>query len=147
MDRLTPERRSWLMARVGGKNTSAELRVRSAAHKLGLRFRLHRRDLPGTPDITLPRRRTVLFVHGCFWHRHDGCRKASMPKSRVEFWQAKFDRNVERDDANRRELERLGWRVETIWECETLSKGELEGRLLSMFKLPADSPDGLEVPS
>src|SRR4051812_31445578 len=109
MDRLTAERRSWLMSRVASKNTSAERRVRSAVHRLGLRFRLHRNNLPGTPDIVFPKHKVALFVHGCFWHRHQGCSKASTPKSRIEYWQEKFDRNVERDAAIKARLEQLGW--------------------------------------
>src|SRR5271166_5690450 len=100
MDRLTPEHRSWLMSRVGAKDTSPEMRVRRASHALGFRFRLHRVDLPGTPDLVFPKHRMILFVHGCFWHRHAGCKKATSPKSRVEYWQEKFDRNVERDQQN-----------------------------------------------
>lgn len=119
MDRLTPERRSWLMSRVGGKNTTPELRVRRAAHALGLRFRLHRRDLPGTPDLVFSKRRVALFVHGCFWHRHADCRKASNPGTRVEYWNQKFDANVARDKRVAAELEAAGWRVVVIWECET----------------------------
>src|ERR1700674_762848 len=97
MDRLTSERRSWLMSRVPARDTLAEMRLRRAAHALGLRYRLHRRDLPRTPDLVFPQHHVVVFVHGCFWHRHPGCKKASTPKSRTEFWQNKFDRNVERD--------------------------------------------------
>ncbi|MFK4808662.1 very short patch repair endonuclease [Devosia sp. ZW T5_3] len=119
MDRLTAERRSWLMSQVKPKDTLPEIKVRKAAHALGYRFRLHRSDLPGRPDIVFPRLRLVVFVHGCFWHRHEGCKKAGMPKSKIEFWQDKFDRNVARDKANMAELQRLGWRVEVIWECET----------------------------
>lgn len=117
VDRLTPQRRSWLMSRIGGKNTTPELRVRKAAHALGLRFRLHRKELPGTPDIVFPKRRIALFVHGCFWHRHPGCRKATAPSS--EFWAKKFASNVGRDLRVASELKKLGWRVVTIWECET----------------------------
>jgi DNA mismatch endonuclease (patch repair protein) len=121
------------MSRVASKNTTAELRVRSAAHALGLRFRLHRRNLPGTPDLVFPKRRLALFVHGCFWHRHEGCKKATGAKSRVAFWEAKFKRNVERDGENRSELERLGWRVETIWECDTKMPDRLINRLRQIF--------------
>jgi DNA mismatch endonuclease (patch repair protein) len=119
VDRLPAERRSWLMSRVKSKNTSPELRVRRVAHSLGLRFRLHREDLPGRPDLVFPRHKVAVFVHGCFWHRHPGCRKASMPKSRTEYWQRKFDANVSRDATAERELPRLGWRVLIFWECET----------------------------
>lgn len=133
MDRLTVERRSWLMSQVKSKNTGTEMRVRQAAHALGLRYRLHRRDLPGTPDLVFPRHRLVLFVHGCFWHRHPGCRKASTPKSRVDYWQAKFDRRVARDSRVAEELRALGWRVEVIWECETKRRDDLANRIRGVF--------------
>lgn len=139
MDRLSPERRSALMSRVRGKNTSPELRVRRLAHAMGLRFRLHRRDLPGTPDIVLPKYNTVVFVHGCFWHRHPGCRKATTPKSNVDFWEAKFLRNVERDQTNRLLLEKAGWRVIVIWECET--KSETVASILESIPLPVDEDE------
>lgn len=133
VDRLSTERRSWLMSRVSSKNTSAEMRVRSAAHRRGLRFRIHRRDLPGTPDLVFPKRQLAIFVHGCFWHRHPGCKKATSPKSRVDFWQGKFDRNVERDRANLDALAALGWRSEVIWECETKAPHLLSARLNAIF--------------
>ncbi|MCX7283835.1 MAG: DNA mismatch endonuclease Vsr [Novosphingobium sp.] len=121
------------MSRVSSKNTSAEMRVRSAAHRKGLRFRLHRRGLPGTPDLVFPKRRIVIFVHGCFWHRHPGCRKANTPKSRTDFWTGKFDRNVERDRENFVALAELGWHVEVIWECETKVPHLLQNRLDDIF--------------
>lgn len=133
MDRLTIERRSWLMSRVKPKNTRPEITVRKAAHALGYRFRLHRSDLPGRPDMVFPRLRLVIFVHGCFWHRHAGCKKATMPKSQIEFWHDKFERNVLRDADNVSQLERLGWKVEVIWECETKSPDALLSRLRSIF--------------
>lgn len=133
MDRLTPERRSWLMSRVRSKNTTPELRVRKVAHALGLRFRLHRIDLPGKPDLVFPKFRTVIFVHGCFWHRHPECLKASTPKTSSEMWQAKFKRNVERDAENIAELSALGWRVAVIWECQTKSPDLIEHQLKSIF--------------
>lgn len=108
------------MARFKGKNTKPELLVRRALHAGGLRFRVHRRDLPGTPDIVLPRHRIAIFVHGCFWHHHSGCPVGKLPKSRPEFWREKFRRNRERDAANQSALEEAGWRVETIWECEAI---------------------------
>jgi DNA mismatch endonuclease, patch repair protein len=129
VDTLTPERRSWLMARVKMSDTSPELRVRKCAHAVGLRFRLQRRDLPGRPDLVFPKRKIVLFVHGCFWHRHAGCRKTTTPKTRAEFWQGKFDRNVERDRETAAELTRLGWKVVTVWECETVDREALSGLL------------------
>ncbi|WP_174940143.1 very short patch repair endonuclease [Burkholderia lata] len=133
VDRLTKEHRSWLMARVHSKNTSPELRVRSIAHAMGLRFRLHVRGLPGKPDLVFPKYRTVVFVHGCFWHRHSGCPKASTPKTDTKTWLAKFERNVERDFENCKALIEMGWRVEVIWECESKSLQALRHRLQQIF--------------
>jgi DNA mismatch endonuclease (patch repair protein) len=107
------------MARIKGKNTKPELIVRRVLHALGYRFRLHRGDLPGRPDIVLPKYRTAIFVHGCFWHRHSECSKASMPKTRTEFWQDKFAMNVARDQRNVEALKAAGWHVLIVWECET----------------------------
>jgi DNA mismatch endonuclease, patch repair protein len=119
VDHISPERRSWLMSRVRGKHTTPEMRVRKAAHALGLRFRLHRKDLPGKPDLVFPRHRVALFVHGCFWHRHSHWPKASMPKSRTDYWKKKFAENVRRDKNAIGALQTLGWHPVTIWECET----------------------------
>lgn len=119
MDHISRSRRSWLMSRVKSRNTGPEVLVRKTAHALGYRFRLHRKGLTGSPDLTFPRLRSVIFVHGCFWHRHPGCSKASTPKTREAFWSEKFARNVARDAFVRAELRRLGWRVCVIWECET----------------------------
>lgn len=102
-------------------------------HARGLRYRLYRQDLPGTPDIVLPRRRLVVFVHGCFWHRHAGCRRCTTPSTRPEFWQKKFDANVARDEKAIRTLTEAGWRVETIWECEARDADILSRRLDAMF--------------
>ena len=118
MDTLTPEERSKLMGKIRGKDTKPELLVRSMLHRSGYRFSLHRKDLPGKPDIVLRKYNTVIFVHGCFWHRHKNCKIASMPKSNVAFWQAKFDRNVANDKRHTRQLRRMGWHVLTVWECE-----------------------------
>lgn len=125
MDRLTPNQRSANMARVRGKDTKPELAVRRALHGMGYRFRLHRRDLPGTPDIVLPRHRLALFVHGCFWHRHAGCRRCTTPQTRREFWEAKFAANVERDRRYTEALEAEGWRVGVLWECQIRSAAQL----------------------
>jgi DNA mismatch endonuclease (patch repair protein) len=125
--------RSHIMRSVGRSSTKPELVVRRALHALGLRFRLHRKDLPGTPDIVLPRFKTVIFVHGCFWHRHDGCSKASTPKTRVEFWNTKFTENVARDGRNNALLQELGWRVLTIWECDAGRPVELKRMLATTF--------------
>src|SRR6266702_259826 len=120
--------RSWTMAQVRSKNTKPEMAVRKAAHALGLRFRLHRKDLPGTPDLGFPARQTAVFVHGCFWHRHD-CVRATTPGSNVDYWEAKFDRNVRRDAHNVADLRKLGWRCVRIWECETKDVKKLAGLL------------------
>jgi DNA mismatch endonuclease (patch repair protein) len=129
--------RSHNMAAIKGRDTSPELMVRKILHRLGYRFRLHRRDLPGTPDIVLPRYRTVIFVHGCFWHRHPGCRYSTNPKTRKEFWEEKFLKNVERDCIQHAKLNAMGWAVETIWECETRNHIELSRRLeLIRIKCP-----------
>jgi len=117
VDTISREHRSWNMSRITGKNTKPELVVRSILHRMGYRFRLHRKDLPGRPDIVLPKYKTVIFVHGCFWHRHKGCKYAYTPKSRKAFWQKKFRENVERDLKAQSELRKAGWRVLVIWEC------------------------------
>ncbi len=120
------------MSRVRGKNTLPEMTVRRLAHAMGMRFRLHRRDLPGCPDLVFPRYHTVVFVHGCFWHRHSDCPKATSPKSRTEYWQTKFEANVSRDEKNEIELIRMGWRVLTIWECDTKNLELLTEKLESV---------------
>jgi DNA mismatch endonuclease (patch repair protein) len=122
------------MSRVRGKDTTPEMRVRRAAHGLGLRFRLHRQDLPGTPDLVFPKHGIALFVHGCFWHRHENCAKASTPRTRTEFWQAKFERNVARDLNATRQLEDAGWRVAVVWECETRNPEQLDAQIRSLMK-------------
>lgn len=119
VDTVSPEDRSRIMRAVGRRNTTPELRVRKVAHRLGYRFRLHRKDLPGTPDLVFPKYGVCIFVHGCFWHRHTGCKKATTPKSNQRFWNEKFAANLERDRRKTRELKKLGWKVATIWECQT----------------------------
>ena len=106
------------MSRIKGKDTSIEVRVRKYLFSLGFRYRKNVSTLPGKPDIVLPKYHAVIFVNGCFWHRHPGCKEAYMPKSRVEFWREKFDRNVQNDAVHRQELTDMGWRVFTVWECE-----------------------------
>lgn len=120
----TPAQRSYNMSRIRSKDTAPELRLRSLLHRAGYRFRLHRRDLPGRPDIVLPGSKVAVFVHGCFWHRHQGCRYTTMPGSNPEFWSSKFSRTIERDAENLRALERLGWRVVVAWECRLRSEPE-----------------------
>ena len=117
------------MSRVRAEDTKPEMAVRRTAHALGYRFRLHRKGLPGRPDLVFPARRAVVFVHGCFWHRHPNCPKSSMPKTRIEFWQAKFAANVHRDEVNVKALGADGWRVLVIWECETRGGDDLRARL------------------
>jgi DNA mismatch endonuclease (patch repair protein) len=130
MDRLTREVRNALMGRVKNRNTSPEIAVRKLAHSIGLRFRIGRRDLPGSPDIVFPRHGLAVFVHGCFWHRHGACPRATTPKTRTDFWVKKFTRNIERDAAATHELESLGWRVLIVWECELKDPSDIEERLL-----------------
>lgn len=131
MDTLTPEQRSERMSRVRGKDTKPELVVRRLVHGLGYRFRLHRRDLPGSPDLVFPGRRKVIWVHGCFWHQHPdpNCKLARMPKSRLEFWEAKLSANRERDAVKMTELTALGWDALVVWECEIKDRGVLAARL------------------
>ena len=133
MDTVTPEKRSWAMAQVKGQNTGPEKAVRSLLHQLGYRFRLQRSDLPGKPDIVLPKFKTVLFVHGCFWHRHPGCKRATTPASNRDYWDKKFARTVARDAKNERELAGMGWRVLVVWECELKDMDALEGKLTSFL--------------
>jgi DNA mismatch endonuclease (patch repair protein) len=133
MDHLSPAARSANMAKIKGKNTRPELIVRQTLHAMGYRFRLHRRDLPGRPDIVLPRYRTVVFVHGCYWHRHVGCARSTMPQTRRDFWQTKFAGTVERDRAQAERLVAAGWNVAVIWECETRNREALQSRLLDVF--------------
>lgn len=119
MDRISKAHRSWNMSRIRGRDTSAELSVRSLLHKLGFRFRLYQKGLPGRPDIVLPRHRRVVLVHGCFWHRHPRCKFATTPRTNAQFWKSKFKENTLRDRRNIAALRRAGWRVNVIWECET----------------------------
>ena len=117
-DSLSPERRSWNMSRIKGKDTSIEVQVRKYLFSQGFRYRKNVSTLPGKPDIVLPKYRVAVFINGCFWHRHPDCKYAYMPRSRVEFWQGKFERNVQNDELHRKKLAEAGWRVITIWECE-----------------------------
>ncbi len=129
MDRLSRLERSENMRRIRSKDSHPEIVVRRLAHALGYRFRLHRRDLPGKPDLVFPSRRKVIFVHGCFWHLHGRCREGRIPKSRQSYWRPKLEGNRERDARSRRKLARLGWACLVIWECETVSAVRLEQRL------------------
>lgn len=133
MDIIDREARSRLMGRIRGKNTKPEMAVRRIAHHLGFRFRLHRRDMPSSPDLVFPRLRKVVFVHGCYWHRHPGCRLAYEPKSNVEFWREKFAANVARDQKALEELRVQGWDTLVIWECEAKDSQFVTSRLLAYF--------------
>lgn len=126
------------MRSVKQKDTGAEMIVRRISHAMGARYQLHRKDLPGSPDLVFPRRRLCIFVHGCFWHRHPKCRLASTPHSNVEFWQDKFTRNIERDARKEAGLRAAGWNVEIVWECETRTPELLTTRLRAIL-FPASS--------
>jgi len=128
-DRISGERRSANMRAVRAKDTRPELIVRRLAHGMGYRYRLHDRRLPGTPDLVFPSRRSVIFVHGCFWHRHEGCLRASEPRSNVGFWRPKLARNAARDKEQLRALGKRGWQALVIWECETNNARDLASRL------------------
>jgi len=141
MDRLTKAERSWNMSRIRSRDTSPERAVRSMLHRLGYRFRLHSRSLPGRPDVVLPKYGTVVLVHGCFWHRHSRCSLAYTPKARKQFWSEKFDANVVRDRRVVRTLRSLGWRVLVVWECELRDAGSLSRRLDRSLRQGSTGPD------
>jgi DNA mismatch endonuclease (patch repair protein) len=130
-------KRSAVMRRVKGRDTTPEMTVRKALTRLGARYRLHRKDLPGAPDVVLPARRLALFVHGCFWHGHDCARGARVPQANRDYWVGKVGRNRARDERSREALTALGWRVETLWECELKDAAALEARLAALLS-PAD---------
>jgi DNA mismatch endonuclease (patch repair protein) len=133
MDKLSPTERSRVMSAVRGKDTTPELIVRRLLHAMGFRFRLHRKDLPGKPDIVLPKYQTCIFVHGCFWHQHPRCKRASRPASNIKFWDAKLLGNIERDKRNYRALKKLGWRIMVIWECKTKNSEVLQQKITRFF--------------
>jgi len=142
MDHLTEDKRSWNMSRIKGKNTKPELQIRSILHKLGYRFNINGKigkkyslngRLIGKPDIILPKYRSVIFVHGCFWHQHKGCNRASIPKSNQEYWIEKLNRNVQRDLNNNIKLKKEGWRTLTIWECNLNDKNSIKKKILNFI--------------
>jgi DNA mismatch endonuclease (patch repair protein) len=140
-DRLTKERRSWNMSRIRGKHTAPEKVVRSLLHRMGFRFRLHGKKLPGRPDIVLTKYKTVIFVHGCFWHRHKGCRNCTTPTNRREWWLTKLNGNAARDILHAKALRKLGWKVIVVWECQTvkaISAEKLSQRLATFLKPRSD---------
>lgn len=135
-DSISTEKRSWNMARIKSKNTQIELAVRKYLFARGFRYRLHVRNLPGKPDLVLKKYKTVIFVHGCYWHQHAGCKYATIPKTRIEFWKNKFQANIRNDSKNTELLEQMGWRVLIVWECQILrdfeaTMNELVDSLLS----------------
>lgn len=136
-DRFTPEKRSEIMRQVKSTDTSPELSVRKLLHSLGFRFRLHRKDLPGKPDIVLPRYHAVIFVNGCFWHQHPRCKRAAVPVANHDWWSRKLTRNAQRDLANILELRKLGWFVLTVWECEISETVHLGARLRQFLRQDA----------
>ncbi len=151
-DKISKEHRSWNMSRIRSKDTKPEKVIRSLLHRAGLRFRLHCRNLPGKPDLVFPRYKTVIFVHGCFWHRHEGCRDATTLGSRTEFWNRKFSDNIQRDKKVKAALEEMGWRVLVVWECEIKKNNtQLKYRILkelgvySMFKPENDGDEYMKV--
>lgn len=129
MDVFSPDQRSDIMRAVGSVDTEAEMAVRKLVHLLGYRYRLHRKDLPGRPDLAFPGRRKAIFVHGCFWHQHPGCKHAAIPASNVEYWLRKFKRNVARDQSNVAALAEMGWASLVIWECELRDHVHLVGHI------------------
>ena len=127
------EQRSRNMSAIKQKNTKPEIAVRRLLHSMGYRFRLHRKDLPGSPDIVLPKYKTVIFVHGCFWHRHENCKYASTPKTRKEFWESKFKANVKRDLEIQEKIKNIGWQSFIIWECQIKDEKLLNKLILNLF--------------
>ncbi|MBB1178038.1 very short patch repair endonuclease [Pseudomonas sp. FW305-3-2-15-E-TSA4] len=143
-DKLTPARRSANMARIRSKDTKPEMIVRRAAHALGFRFRLHRKNLPGKPDLVFPARKAVIFVHGCFWHQHDAqqCADGRRPKSNTGYWSEKLDRNIARDASAQAALAQAGWRSLVIWECETTDPSKLSRIIQDFLKPLRGQPEG-----
>ena len=127
-DHLTREKRSWNMSRIRSKNTKPEIIVRSLLHRMGYRFRLHRKNLPGKPDIVLKKYKTVIFVNGCFWHRHKGCKRCTTPSTNQDYWLKKFERNIDNDRMYKKALKKEGWKVIIVWECETQLVSKLKKR-------------------
>lgn len=138
IDTLTKEHRSWVMSRVKSTGTKPELRVRSLLHRLGYRFRLHSKKLPGTPDIVLKKYRTVIYVNGCFWHGHENCKKSRLPKTNLEFWRQKVDKNKQRDKKNQRLTKIQGWIPLIVWECELSNMEKLTKRLIKKLAESGD---------
>lgn len=141
-DTLRPDQRSINMSRIRAKNTKAEVAVRRVAHRLGYRFRLHRADFPGKPDLVFPSRKSVIFVHGCFWHRHPNpsCKNSVLPKSHIEYWHPKLERNQMRDALDQAALENDGWRILIFWECELRDEQFIAAKLREFLGKPGRGP-------
>ena len=139
MDRLTPEQRSALMSKVRSRDTGPEMAVRRTAHGMGFRYRLNVKDLPGHPDLVFPKFRKAIFVHGCFWHAHEGCKLFRVPSTRPDYWRQKFATNRARDKRVIVELEDRGWRILVVWQCETMDLGTLAAKIRSFL---LDEPQG-----
>lgn len=136
MDRLSPERRGWLMSRISSKNTKPELIVRSLLHQMGYRFRIHVSDLPGKPDIVFSKRKKIIFVHGCFWHGHRECKYGRLPKSRVEFWTNKINKNQIHDEKVTAKHTAVGWQVLIVWQCDLRNNESLIQNLITFLGPP-----------
>ena len=141
MDHLTPEKRSWNMSRIRSKKTKPEQIVADYLRQNHIGYRRYQTDLPGKPDFVLSKYRAVIFVNGCFWHRHQGCKRATTPKTNTEYWNAKFQRTVQRDNEEYEALRKLGWRVFIVWECQLGKESEFELRQLLLEILMVDNPD------
>ena len=139
MDTISEEQRSRNMSRIRSSDTSPEMKVRRLVHSMGYRFRLHKKELPGCPDIVFPGRKKIIFVHGCFWHMHSGCRRSTLPKTKIDYWHSKLKKNKERDAKNQGQLKDLGWDILIVWECETADLKLLQPRLRHF--LEAANPD------
>ena len=142
-DNLSPQQRSCNMSRIRSRDTSPEILVRSLLHRIGFRFRKHASNLPGKPDIVLPRYKVAICVHGCFWHRHKGCKRCTTPKTNIEYWLPKLEGNQRRDKLRQMQLRKLGYKVLVIWECETKNEEALEKKITRFFKFVlAGAPNG-----
>ena len=133
MDVFKKGKRSWIMSRIKGADTAPERLVRSLVHRMGFRFRLHRKDLPGSPDIVLPKHLKIIFVHGCFWHGHKPCKRGTLPESNREFWVRKISKNKERDQRTAKQLKKLGWQVLVIWQCQTKNIEKLKVKIIDFM--------------
>ena len=145
-DIISPKQRSLLMSSIKSKNTKPELIIRSALHNLGFRFRLHNKKLPGNPDLVLAKYHAAIFIHGCFWHKHEYCKVSHIPKTRTKFWTEKFDKNTKRDQKALYELKRKGWRTAWIWECSLSNKGNIRTTIEELAAWIKSDSEFIEIP-